>query len=147
MSEANQWILGMLPHWLQWLSFLLWLLFIISFLLLFIFTYTTVANLVAAPFNSLLAEKVALHLTGQPLNNSSFSESLRDLPRALWRQICLLGYYLPRALGLGILFFIPIVQLAAAPLWFIFNAWFMTLQYIDYPTDSQKFPYTGSVRN
>lgn len=140
MSEVNDWLLHLLPSWLHWLSKILWLLFIISFLIVFTYTYVALANLVSAPFNGLLAEKIALHLTNKKSPNLSLFATFKDVPRMFMRQLNIIAYYLPRAVGLGLLFFIPIVQLIAAPLWFLFNAWFMTLQYIDYPTDNQRIP-------
>lgn len=140
VGEVNQWLQNLLPHWLQWLKTIVWLLFFISFFLAVIYTYVTVANFISAPFNSLLAEKVAFHLTGKTADNSTLTSAIKDIPRIFGRQLSIIGYYLPRAIGIGILFFIPVIQVIAAPLWFIFNAWFIALQYIDYPTDNQRVP-------
>jgi len=140
VAEVNQWLLHLLPNWLKWLKTIVWLLFFVSFFLAVIYTYVTVANLISAPFNSLLAEKVIFHLTGKTTDNATLTSAIKDIPRICGRQLAIIGYYLPRAIGIGILFFIPIIQVAAAPLWFIFNAWFMALQYIDYPTDIQRTP-------
>ena len=64
--------------------------------------------------------------------------SLKDVPRIIGRQLAILGYYLPRALLCFICFFIPVIQALAAFFWFLFNAWFLTMTYIDYPTDNSK---------
>ena len=140
MGEFNLWFAHFLPSWLHWLSSILWILFFISFFLIFIYTFVTLGNIVAAPFNSLLAEKVEWYLTGNEVEGRSLLENIKDIPRILGRQLAILGYYLPRALVLLILFFIPIVQTVATLLWFLFNAWFMTLTYIDYPTDNHHIP-------
>lgn len=140
MSEFNHWFESLLPSWLHWLSAILWILFFISFFLIFVYTFVTIANLIAAPFNSLLAEKVELYLAGSIPESRSLVENIKDVPRILGRQFSILGYYLPRALLILILFFVPIVQAFAAIIWFLFNAWFMTLTYIDYPTDNHKIP-------
>lgn len=140
ISEVNIWLTHLLPDWLHWLRFVVWVLFVISFLLIFIYTYVTLANIISAPFNGLLSEKVASQLTGQPAPNIGWLATIKDIPRICGRQLAIIGYYLPRALGLGILFFVPVVQLIAAPLWFLFHAWFMALQYVDYPTDNQRIP-------
>lgn len=140
MGEFNHWLENLLPNWLHWLSIIVWLLFGISFFLAWVYTYVTVANLIAAPFNSLLAEKVTKLLGGKSIENESWLMSVKDVARSFARQFSFLAYYLPRAIGLGILFFIPVVQFAAPVLWFLFNAWFMALQYVDYPTDLQRIP-------
>jgi CysZ protein len=132
------WFAHHLPTWLHWLASLLWVLFFFAFIMFFIYTFTLIGNLVSAPFNSLLAEKVELYLTGKSPNPRNATETLRDIPHTLMRQLRIIGYYLSRALLLLILFFIPLLQPIAAGLWFLFNAWFMTLQYLDYPADNQR---------
>jgi CysZ protein len=140
MGEFNQWVAHFLPTWLQWLNILFWFLFFVSFFILFIYTFMTIANLISAPFNSLLAEKVEWYVTGKQIEQRRFIETLKDLPRLLGRQFTILAYYLPRALLILILFFIPVVHIIAIILWFLFNAWFLTLTYLDYPTDNHRIP-------
>jgi CysZ protein len=139
-SELNSWIENHLPHWLLWLGNILWLIFFISFALVMVYTFSILANLIAAPFNGLLAEKIEWYLTGNELDNKTWLQFLKDTPAMIGRQLLLIGYYLPRACLLIILFFIPVVQLVAGVLWFLFNAWYMTLQYVDYPTDNHHIP-------
>ncbi len=141
IGEFNAWFANFLPAWLHWLSALLWLLFFSSFLLFFTFTFVAFSNILAAPFNSLLSEKVERYLTGQSLGEGSWFETIKDIPRVIGRQLTVIFYYLPRACLLLILFFIPIVQAVAALLWFLFNAWFMTLTYLDYPTDNHRISF------
>ena len=140
VSEFNVWFAHHLPAWLHWLSTVIWFLFFISFFIIIIYTFVTLANLVSAPFNSFLAEKVELYLTGRVPEERSLLDNLKDIPRIMRRQLAILGYYLPRALLILILFFIPIVQAFAAILSFLFHAWFMTLTYLDYPSDNHRVP-------
>lgn len=140
VNEFNVWVMGFLPTWLQWLGIFIWLLFIISYVLIFIFTFVTFANIISAPFNSFLAEKVELYLTGSMPASKSLMDNLKDTPRIIGRQLAILGFYLPRACLLLILFFVPVIQLGAAFFWFLFNAWFMTLSFVDYPTDNHRIP-------
>lgn len=138
IAEFNLWFLHYLPVWLAWLSTVLWVLFLISFFLIFIATFVTIANIISSPFNSLLAEKVELYLTGALPPQRSVFESIKDVPHILGRQLAIILYFLPRACALFILFFIPVVHLLVPALWFLFNAWFMALTYIDYPTDNHR---------
>lgn len=138
MNEFNQWFAHYLPHWLHWLSYILWVVFFASFFLVIVYTFVTLANLIAAPFNSFLAEKVELYLTGSIPEERSLIDNIKDVPRIIGRQLSILAYYLPRALLILILFFVPIIQAFATILWFLFHAWFMTLTYIDYPTDNHR---------
>lgn len=141
LAEFNHWFATYLPSWLQWLSWLLWLLFVTSFFLIFIFTFVTVANILAAPFNSLLAEKVEWYLTGKTIASRSLFENIKDVPRIFGRQLAIILYYVPRALVCLILFFIPVVQSIVAIVWFLFNGWFMALTYFDYPTDNHRVSF------
>src|SRR3990172_12140527 len=50
-------------RWAVLARFALWLLFAAAALLIIIFTFTLLANLVAAPFNGLLSEKVEEQVT------------------------------------------------------------------------------------
>jgi CysZ protein len=140
VSEFNTWFANYLPAWLQWLSTILWLLFFIGFFGILIYTFVTIANLISAPFNSFLAEKVELYLTGKIPEDRSLMDNLKDIPRIVGRQLSIIGYYIPRALLILILFFIPVVQAFAALLSFVFHAWVMTITYIDYPTDNHRIP-------
>ncbi len=135
----NHWFEGFLPHWLHWLSAIIWVLFFLSFLMIFTYTFVALTNIIAAPFNGLLAEKVEFYLTGK-LNEQpqGFAANIKAIPRSIGRQLAILGYYLPRALLLLVLFLVPVVHFVVPFLWFLFNAWFMALTYIDYPTDNHR---------
>lgn len=140
MLIFNHWVMHFLPEWLAWLAIVLWFLFLISFLLFFVYTFVVFANLVAAPFNSFLAEKIEMHLSGEMSEVRTLTQNIKDFPRIIGRQLNILGYYLPRAIALLICFFIPVVQGVAAILWLIFHAWFLAMTYLDYPTDNHRIP-------
>ncbi|OGT38715.1 MAG: hypothetical protein A3F11_03750 [Gammaproteobacteria bacterium RIFCSPHIGHO2_12_FULL_37_14] len=136
----NTWFEGHLPTWLQWMSVILWLFFLVGFILIFIYTFVIMANLISAPFNGLLAEKVEFFLTGKKLTARSVMSNLLDIPRILGRQFAIVLGYLPLAIIIFILFFVPMMQMLAAVAWFFFNAWFITLLYVDFPTDNHRIP-------
>ncbi len=138
VMEFNVWFEHFLPAWLHWLSAILWLLFFIGFFLGFIYAFLVVGNIVCAPFNSLLAQRVQYELSGIKLPDSGLLGGIKDAPRNIARQLGIVCYYLPRALILFILFFIPVIQVAAPLFWFAFNAWHLALTYIDYPSDNNK---------
>lgn len=139
-----QWIESLLPSWLAWLAVILWLIFGIACIVSLGFLFTIIATFIAAPFNSLLAEKVQLMITGElpPSAKITVASSLKLLPSILKRECQKLLYVLPRALGFLILFWIPVVGLIAPFLWFMFSAWCVAMEYVDYPMDNNlvKFP-------
>lgn len=136
----SHWLANHLPHWLQWIEYILWFLFFLLFCLIMVYSSVTLANLIGAPFNSLLSAHVEYYLTGKKQKSETFFNITKDIPRVVGRQIEIFIYYLPKAVLFFIIFYIPVVQLAAAALYFIFNAWFTTLQLVDYPTDNHRIP-------
>ena len=128
-----------LPEWLGFLSYILWPLFVALVVLIVFFSFTMIANIIAAPFNGFLSEKVEAVIRGVDESPPfSWAELAAMVPRTFAREARKLGYMLPRMLGLFILSFIPVVNLIAAPLWLLFGVWMMAIQYIDYPADNHK---------
>jgi CysZ protein len=128
-----------LPAWLSFLTYILWPLFVALVLFMVFFTFTLLANIIAAPFNGFLAEKVEVVLRGtDDFPPFSWAELFAMVPRTFGREMRKLRYFLPRALALFVLSFIPVVNLVAAPLWLLFGVWMMAIQYIDYPADNHK---------
>lgn len=145
VREFEGWVASLmpgLPSWLAFLEYLLWPLFVVLVLLIIFFTFTLLANLIAAPFNGFLAEKVEAVVRGRD-DSPPFSgaELLALVPRTLGRELRKLAYFLPRALALLVLSLIPGVNLLAAPLWLLFGVWMMAVQYIDYPADNHKMSW------
>ncbi|WMQ73198.1 MAG: Sulfate transporter CysZ [Sodalis sp.] len=135
-------LMGHMPHWLCWFNYLLWPLCVLAVLIAFSYFFSTVANLIAAPFSGLLAERLESRLIGHIAQNSSLVALMRDTPRMLRREFVKLCYYLSRALVLLILHFIPPLGQTLVPaLWFLFSAWMLAIQYCDYPFDNHKVPF------
>lgn len=142
-GQLNHWIMSMLPSWLQWLSWILWIFFAFGLLFIAGFTFTAVATIIAAPFNSILSEQVEYYLTNNLPDSARASvlDSVKDIPRIFKRQCQIIGYFIPRALILLVLFVIPVISVIASPCWFIFSAWSLSLQYLDYPMDNHRIAF------
>ena len=137
--------MGFLPDWawLQALDWLFWILYGAVILLMLAYGFVIVANLIGSPFYGYLAELTEKHLTGQEINtDDSWAVIIKDIPRALWREVQKILYYLPRAIGLFIIGLVPVVNVVAAVLWFLFNCWMMALQYVDFPADNHKVSFS-----
>ncbi|MDA0119437.1 sulfate transporter CysZ [Vibrio sp. T11.5] len=149
-SHLDVWIeqlMGQLPGFISWLSYILWPLLVLTILATFSYFFSTLANFVAAPFNGLLSEKVEEHLTGKKVNEDGMFAVVRDTPRILAREWRKLLYVLPKAIGLFILLLIPALGQTLGPvLWFGFTAWMLAIQYCDYPFDNHKVPF-NEMRN
>ena len=120
--------------WLEYLVFLLWPLFAVLLVLLVYYGFSVIANIIAAPFNGILAERVEQRARGAILSEPP--SLWRMVPRAIVRELAKLAYFIPRLVLLFIIGFIPLINLATPVLWFIFSAWMMAIQYIDYPMDN-----------
>ncbi|MBT8506547.1 hypothetical protein B1F79_03030 [Coxiella-like endosymbiont of Rhipicephalus sanguineus] len=68
------------------LNWLLWILFAISFFIIVVYTFTLVGNIISAPFNGFLAEKIE-KLETEKDPESSGESILKDIPLALKRQV------------------------------------------------------------
>ena len=141
-------MLGQLPSFLSWLSYILWPLLALTILATFSYFFSTLANFIAAPFNGLLAEKVELHLTGKKANDDGLFDIIKDTPRILAREWRKLLYILPKTIGLFLLLLVPALGQTIGPLlWFIFTAWILAIQYCDYPFDNHKISFNDMRSN
>lgn len=133
-SQFDSLLNSFLPQegWLSFLRWLLWPLFALSILLITFYTFTMVANLIAAPFNSRLSAKVEEMLTGRRPVESQQPIAKLIIP-TIGSEVRKLTYFLLRALPLLLLFVIPVVNVAAPLLWLLFSAWFLSIEYADYP--------------
>ena len=103
---------------------------------------TLLVLMLTSPFHALLAEKVEELVTGEPVPAlEGITPTLLEVPRALFREIRKLLYYVPMALAVLILTIIPVFN-AFAPLgWFLMGAWMMSLQFVDYPMDNHRLQF------
>ena len=145
-TNITEWVdsyINLLPGFLTWLSYLLWPVIIFTILFAFSFVFSSIANLIASPFNGLLAEKTEKLLTNSTINDDGWQDILKDLPRIFKREYQKWLYFIPRMLACLLLFFIPLIGQTVAPvIWFIFTGWMMALQYADYPFDNHKVPFS-----
>jgi len=139
-------LLDKLPAWLDWLRYLLWPMFALAALLVVFYGFSILTNLVAAPFNGLLAEAVEQHLSGQPIDTGGWRELLADIVPSLLSELRKLLYFAWRAIPLGILFLIPGINVAAPLLWALFSAWMLAIEYLDYPMANHRLHFAAQRR-
>lgn len=121
-----------IPDWLGWLEWLLWPLFVLALLIIVFYSFTLVANLLAAPFNGLLAEQAERIITGRTVSdNTNWAKLLRELPATLADELRKILYALLWSVPFLLLaLFVPLL---GPLLWVLFSAWVMALQYLDFP--------------
>ena len=130
-SDLLNWMLPQ-DSWLSYFRYILWPLFAIAAILVTFYSFTILANLFAAPFNGLLAERVEAMLTGSEPSNPH-SGIMQAVWPAIRSELVKLRYFIVRALPLLLLFMIPGINVIAPLLWFLFGIWYLALEYADYP--------------
>jgi CysZ protein len=139
-------LLGRLPAWLDWLRYLLWPLFALSAVLVVFYGFSILTNLIAAPFNGMLAEAVEKYLTGQPIDTGGWRSLARDIVPSLFSELRKLLYFVLRALPLGLLFLVPGINIAAPFIWALFSAWMLAIEYLDYPMANHWLHFAAQRR-
>ncbi len=132
VDESSRAMITGLPEWLRWLRYVVVPVFVLTSLVVIFYGFSIVANLIAAPFNGLLAEAVECHLTGQSLHGD-WRQLVRDIAPSIMSELRKLLYFSLRALPLLLLLLVPMVNVVVSILWVLFSAWMMTVQYMDYP--------------
>jgi len=129
---ALGWMEQQLPSWLHWLDWLLWPIFVLALLIIVFYSFTLVANLIASPFNGLLAEKAEAIITGRAVDAPiDYQKLIKELPVILWDEVKKILYALIWTIPFLILaLMVPVI----GPLiWFLFTAWMLAVQYSDFP--------------
>jgi len=142
----DAWLSG-LPDWLAWLESLLWWIAIVLCTLAFCYIFTLLANLIASPFNGMLSARVERLITGhEPESNLTLAGEMAD---GLFGELRRLRYYAGKALLLAllslVLLFIPLANLAIAPLWFVFGAFMLAFEYADQPMGNRGMPFDAKI--
>lgn len=146
LSHFGGWLEALIPAWLPtWLESLLmwiiWPLFVLLLALIVFFTFSIVANILAAPFNGILAEMVEIKLTGQTPPEMPWAQIIKDSPRMVFNELRKILYLLMWVIPLLILSWIPGLNLLAPILWLFFSSWTLALDYHDYPMGNHQLAF------
>ena len=136
----------LLPGWLEWLQWILLPLFVVIALFIVFFTFSLVGNLVAAPFNGLLAEAVECRVTGASVPEGSWKKMVAELGRTIASELRKLAYVIMWGVPALLLFVIPGVNVAAPFVWILFGAWMMAISFIDYPMGNHGLGFAEQRR-
>jgi len=143
-SLIGGWLPGGDSWWAQLLRVLAWLVFGAAAVALVFFSFTVAANLIGAPFTARLSERTEQILRGRPANIGKVS-LFREISYASAHESRKLLYFAVRALPLWLLTLIPGVNLLAGPAWIWFTAWYMGMEYFDYPLSAHHAPFRELV--
>lgn len=142
ISVAIQAAINWLPEWLDWLSWIMWPAAVLMVSIVVMYAFSTLANLLAAPFNGLLAEKTEELLTGKTVNGKkNLWGAIQQVPRIFMKELHKLGFQIKWLILLVIISVIPGLNMIAPLCWFGFSAWMTALEYCDYPMDSHDYSF------
>lgn len=141
-TYAETWVAGWIGEKNDWWRIFRWLYdiivpvltFLIYATLIFIayFLFSAVANVIAAPFNALLSKAVEQRIVGQKVDYLEM-----PIGKEIWITIKTECVKLLRFLSLAalilLLLFIPVVNVIFPLVWFVFMAYALSIQYVDYP--------------
>jgi len=142
LTEMMEDWLSVIPDWLDFIKWIIWPLVGLTVSLVTGYLFTAVALIIASPFNALLAEKAEELVTGKPVDSlEGLGAALAAMPRGILRELSKLLYYIPMAVFVLVLTFIPGLNAVAPVLWFLLGAWMMSIQFVDYPMDNHQLSF------
>lgn len=134
----NQVIQQFIPQGLLWLAWFLYPVFFASFFVLGFFSFTVLANIIAAPFYDKLAARTinVVYPTYCSDNNET------AITAVMVAEFKRLRYILMRVLPLAVVSIIPVLTIIAPILWALFGAWIIALEYMAYPLENRSILFT-----
>jgi len=140
VTYFEEFLIWALPadSWLQNLEWILWPLFALSYAVLTFYSFTMLANLIASPFNGILAAKIEQIITGK-LPEEADSSVLAAIIPAITGELGKIWYFLLRAIPVLILMLIPGLNAIGSVLWLLLGFWFLSIEYVDYPMGNHGF--------
>ena len=137
---VDRFIAQFIPASLQWLSWILWPLFFISFFVAGFFTFTVLANLIAAPFYGILSAKTLAVISGKA--HIAEQPVLRVIAAELKRAL----YIMIRMLPLLVMFFIPVINIIVSFALSLFGAWCLAMEFMAYPLENEGLLFADQKR-
>ena len=134
-----------LPDWLATgVEWVLYPLFAVLIIIAVYYSFTMVANLIAAPFNAILAQKVEAKLLGREVEFEDASV-ISVIGRTLESEVKKMAHMLKWLILLLILTVLPGVNFIAPFAWMIYGAWMLSLEYADYPMGNHELYFKDEL--
>ncbi len=132
-DQLDIWMQKLLPDWLGWLEWLIVPLFWLTMALIVFYSFTIIANLIAAPFNSILSARIEALLTGKKPEDINSDGFIKLIFRTMKSEAQKILYAIKWFIPLLIITAIPALNIVSPFLWILFAVWFFALEYNDYP--------------
>ncbi|MCP4485877.1 MAG: sulfate transporter CysZ [Gammaproteobacteria bacterium] len=136
VERAMAWV----PDFLDFLRWIIWVFIALMAAIIVFFAFTPIANIVAAPFNALMSEKIEEVLTGKDINSDLSFMAL--VVSSMGSQLRKLLYIALWSIGLILITMIPVINIVSPVLWVIFGSWLLSLEYLDYPMGNHNLSFS-----
>lgn len=138
----ERYLAGAESLWWSALRWLAWAVFSAAMLLVSFFTFTLAANLIGSPFNEALSAAVSAQIGKRPGEAApSWTAILAAFPAAIGQEITKWLYFARWLLPALLLFLVPGVQLLAPFIWAALAAWFVALEYLEFPASNRDLGF------
>ncbi|MCY4013411.1 MAG: sulfate transporter CysZ [Gammaproteobacteria bacterium] len=143
VADASSWVVAATPAWLSWLGHVVAALLYVLGLIVAGWLVGLIAVLVASPFLGALSAGAEREQFG---TSPSYAPSVAAaVSEALRRETRKLRYHLPRLAGLLLLTLIPVVNVGAPFVWFVFGAWMLAVQFVDYAAENRGLDFAETL--
>lgn len=133
-------IMSYVPGFLDFLEVFIWVFISLLTAFTIFFIFTPIANIFAAPFNALMAEKIEQKLTGTLSNNdTNLTELMLNAVKSQLRKMVYIALWVTALLLVSI---IPLINFIAPFLWIVFGSWLLCLEYMDYPMGNHDISFS-----
>ncbi len=137
-DKADWWIIVRWAY--DFLAPMLTVLLYVASLLIVYFSFSTLANLIAAPFNAQLAKAVEQRLAGKEITYSEMP-LMKEIIASIQSEIAKIMRFIFWALLILITLVIPVVNTFFPLIWFCLMAYNLSIQYVDYPMANHQLLY------
>ena len=135
VDRAVEWVVGLVPPWLDWLGGVLAVMLYALGIVIAGWMFSFLAVLLTSPFLGMLSARGEREAFGEgPEHDENLA---RAVAGAVTREARKLAYHLPRLACVFVLTLIPVVNAVAPLFWFAFGAWMLAVQFVDYAAENR----------
>jgi CysZ protein len=138
VTDLSNYLISLLPGWLDFLSWIIEPLLYLSGFLIGAWSFGLIATVVGSPFLGDLSIRVE-RLATDPV------PWWKQLGPTMLRELRKLRYHLPRLLLLVVVSIVPVLNTFAPLLWLGFGAWMMAVQFCDYTTENRLHDFSDTL--
>jgi len=144
-AQGFDWLLSQLlptgdAWWLEVLRGVLWVLFAAAALIILLFTFSVVANLLGSPFNGVLAARVEQLLRGGDAPDSGRG-LLGEAAASIAGEVRKFIYFLFLMIVGVVVTIVPVINVVSPLLWALIAMWMLALEYVAYPMENRGIAF------